>query len=125
MAQFLYISIGAIIGANARFLISQWAAERLGAGFPYGTFFVNVTGCFIIGLFYGLGENRITITPELRLLFAIGFLGGFTTFSTFGYESAALLRSGDLILALLNIVGSNLLGLLAVIVGLTVARLLS
>lgn len=125
MAQFLYISIGAIIGANARFLISQWAAERLGAGFPYGTFFVNVTGCFIIGLFYGLGENRITITPELRLLFAIGFLGGFTTFSTFGYESAALLRSGDLILALLNIVGSNLLGVLAVVVGLAVARLLS
>lgn len=125
MAQFLYISIGAIIGANARFLISQWAAERLGAGFPYGTFFVNVTGCFIIGLFYGLGENRITITPELRLLFAVGFLGGFTTFSTFGYESAALLRSGAFILALLNIIGSNLLGLLAVIVGLTVARLLS
>ncbi|MFN3981949.1 MAG: fluoride efflux transporter CrcB [Caldilinea sp.] len=125
MAQFLYISIGAIVGANARFLISQWAAERLGVGFPYGTFFVNVTGCFIIGLFYGLGENRITITPELRLLFAVGFLGGFTTFSTFGYESTALLRSGDLILALLNIVGSNLLGLLAVVVGLAVARLLS
>lgn len=125
MYQFLYISIGAIIGANARYLIGLWAAERLGANFPYGTLLVNVSGCFIIGLFYGLGETRVTITPELRLLVAIGFLGAFTTFSTFSYESVSLIRSGSLWLGLFNIVGSNLLGLLAVLGGLVVARLLS
>ena len=125
MDRFLYISVGAIIGANARYLVGLWAAERFGVNFPYGTFLVNVSGCFLIGLFYGLGESRITITPELRLLFAVGFLGAFTTFSSFGFESIALLRSGALWFTVLNIVGSNLLGLLAVGAGLVLARSLA
>lgn len=125
MDRFLYISVGAIIGANARYLVGLWAAERFGANFPYGTFLVNVSGCFLIGLFYGLGESRITITPELRLLFAVGFLGAFTTFSSFGFESIALLRSGALWFSAVNIVGSNLLGLLAVGAGLILARALA
>lgn len=125
MDRFLYISVGAIIGANARYLVGLWAAERFGVNFPYGTFLVNVSGCFFIGLFYGLGESRITITPELRLLFAVGFLGAFTTFSSFGFESIALLRSGALWFTVLNIVGSNLLGLLAVGAGLVLARSLA
>jgi len=125
MERYLYISLGAIFGANARYLVGLWAANRLGADFPYGTLFVNVAGCFVIGFFFGLGETRITITPELRLFFAVGFLGAFTTFSTFGYESVSLARSGALWLSLLNIVGSNLLCLLAVAAGLLVARLLS
>lgn len=125
MERFLYISLGAIVGANARYLVGLWAAERLGAGFPYGTLLVNISGCFLIGVFYGLGESRITITPELRLFFAVGCLGAFTTFSSFGYESTTLLRSGALWLSLLNIVGNNLLGLLAVGAGLALARTLS
>jgi CrcB protein len=123
--QFFYISIGAILGANLRYLVGLWAAQRLGAGFPYGTLLVNVIGCLIIGFFYGLGESRIAITPELRLFFAIGFLGAFTTFSTFGYETLSLLRSGELFMALLYFAGNNLLGLLAVFFGLTLAKLLS
>ncbi len=125
MERFLLISLGAILGANARYLVSQWAAVRFGVNFPYGTLLVNVIGCFLIGLFYGLGESRITITPELRLFFAIGLLGGFTTFSTFGYETVALLRSGDLLLSLLNLLGSNLVGFVAVGLGLLLARALS
>jgi CrcB protein len=125
MAHFLYISIGAIAGANLRYWVGLWAGERLGASFPYGTLGVNVAGCFLIGLFYGLGANRLDITPELRLLFAVGFLGSFTTFSSFGYESISLLRSGDLWLGLANIAGNNLLGLAAVIVGLALASFLS
>ncbi|MEJ5248144.1 MAG: fluoride efflux transporter CrcB [Caldilinea sp.] len=125
MERFLYISIGAIVGANARYLISIWAAERFGVNFPYGTFLVNVIGCFIIGFFFGLGETRITITPELRLLFAVGFLGAFTTFSTFGFESVSLARSGALWFSILNIFGTNLIGLMAVIGGLAVARILA
>ena len=123
--QFLYISAGAVIGANLRYLVSLWASQRWGVGFPYGTFLVNITGCLLIGLFFGLGATRINISPELRLFFAVGFLGAYTTFSSFSYESINLLRSGDLLLSMVNIVGSNLVGLLAVIAGLWVARLLS
>jgi len=125
MTPFLYISAGAILGANLRFLVGVWASQQFGSGFPYGTLIVNVAGCFIIGLFYGLGETRITITPELRLFVAIGFLGAFTTFSSFGNETINLIRSGDLWLALINVAGNNLLGLVAVFGGVTLARLLA
>lgn len=125
IVHFLYISVGAIIGANLRYLVGVWASQRWGAGFPYGTLLVNVIGCLLIGLFYGLGATRLNITPELRLFFAVGFLGAFTTFSSFGYESISLLRSGDLLLGVLNIAANNLVGLLAVVVGLWLARLVS
>ncbi len=125
MSRVLFISLGAVIGANLRYLVSMWAAERFGVSFPYGTFLVNVSGCFVIGLFYGLGETRIPITPELRLFFAVGLLGAYTTFSSFGFETINLLRDGDLWLGVFNVAGSNLLGLLAVVAGLAVARLLS
>ena len=88
----LLLSLGAILGANARFWVGVWAATWLGTGFPFGTFLVNVTGCFLIGLFNGLGETRLPLTPELRLFFAVGFLGAYTTFSSFGFESINLLR---------------------------------
>lgn len=125
IVHFLYISVGAIIGANLRYLVGVWASQRWGAGFPYGTLLVNVIGCLLIGLFYGLGATRLNITPELRLFFAVGFLGAFTTFSSFGYESISLLRSGDLFLGVLNIAANNLVGLLAVVIGLWLARLVS
>ena len=125
MTQFLFISAGALLGANLRFIIGVWASQQLGIGFPFGTLLVNVAGCFLIGLFYGLGETRLTITPELRLFVAIGFLGAFTTFSAFGNETVNLLRSGDLWLAVLNVAGNNLLGLLAVVGGAALARLLA
>ena len=125
MTQFLYISLGAILGANLRFLVGLWASQQLGIGFPFGTLLVNVIGCFLIGLFYGLSETRITITPELRLFVAIGFLGAFTTFSSFGNETVNLVRSGDLGSALLNVSGNNVLGLLAVGSGAALTRLLA
>ena len=125
IVHYVYISAGAIIGANLRYLVGLWASQRWGAGFPYGTLLVNVIGCLLIGLFYGLGATRLNITPELRLFFAVGFLGAFTTFSSFGYESISMLRSGDLLLGVLNIAANNLAGLLAVVIGLWLARLLS
>ncbi|MBE2236713.1 MAG: fluoride efflux transporter CrcB [Caldilineaceae bacterium] len=125
MTQILSISLGAVLGANLRFFVSVWASQRLGAGFPFGTFLVNVGGCFLIGLFYGLGETRLTLTPELRLFFVVGFLGAFTTFSSFSNETVNLMRSGDLWLTLLNIAGNNLCGLLAVMAGAALARLLA
>ena len=125
MLQFLTISGGAVLGANLRYLVGLWASQRWGAGFPFGTFLVNGIGCLLIGLFYGLGEARLTITPELRLFFAVGFLGAFTTFSSFGWETISLLRGGDLLLGMANILGSNLAGLAAVLTGLWLARLLT
>ena len=125
MLQFLTISGGAVLGANLRYLVGLWASQRWGAGFPFGTFLVNGIGCLLIGLFYGLGEARLTIAPELRLFFAVGFLGAFTTFSSFGWETISLLRGGDLLLGMANILGSNLAGLAAVLTGLWLARLLT
>lgn len=123
--RFLAISIGAMVGANLRYLVGLWAAQRLGAAFPYGTFLVNVVGSLLIGFFYGMGDSRITLTPEMRFFFAVGFLGAFTTFSTFGYETVSLLRSGELTMALLYFAGNNLFGLLAVMLGLALAKFLS
>ncbi|MCB0107522.1 MAG: fluoride efflux transporter CrcB [Caldilineaceae bacterium] len=125
MMRFLLIALGAALGANARYWIGVWAGSRLGVDFPYGTFLVNVTGCFLIGLFFGLGETRFTISSELRLLFVVGFLGSYTTFSSFGYESIMLLRSSTLLLAGLNLLLTLALGLPAVVLGLQVARWLT
>lgn len=125
MVRFFLISLGAMLGANARYWVGVWAGSRLGADFPYGTLLVNIMGCFLIGLFYGLGETRITISGDLRLFFVVGFLGSYTTFSSFGYESVNLLRGGNLWLAGLNLLVTLVVGLTAVLVGLQIARWLS
>jgi CrcB protein len=123
MERFLYVSLGAIVGANSRYLVGLWAAERLGASFPYGTLIVNLTGCFLIGVFNGLGEMGLAISPNVRLLFTVGFLGAYTTFSSFGFESVNLLRVGDFLAASLNITINVVVGLAAVVLGLYVARI--
>lgn len=123
MQQTLLISLGAILGANARYWVGVWAAGRFGVGFPYGTLVVNVVGCFLIGLLNGLGESRLPVSPEVRLLAAVGFLGAYTTFSSFGLESISLLRAGSLWLAALNILSNFVLGFLAVVLGLYAGRL--
>lgn len=123
MERFIYVSLGAIVGANARYLIGLWAAERFGVSFPYGTMIVNITGCFLIGVFNGLGEIGLAISPNLRLLFTVGFLGAYTTFSSFGYESVSLLRVGGFLTASLNIAINVVVGLAAVVLGIYVARI--
>lgn len=125
MTRTLWIAVGAILGSNARYWVGVWAGNRLGASFPFGTLIVNVTGCFLIGLFFGLGETRFTISSELRLFFVVGFLGSYTTFSSFGYESMSLVRSGNLWLGGLNLMANGVVGLLAVVIGLQVARWLA
>jgi CrcB protein len=120
----LYVSLGAVVGANARYFLSLWAAERLGTGFPYGTFLVNVTGSFLIGLFLTLIADRLVDNPAWRLLLVTGFCGGYTTFSTYSYEGIVLLQQGAYGLAALYLVGSMAVGLLAVVAGAGAARLL-
>ena len=121
--KYLMVGIGGFIGANARFIIGTWAAQKWGASFPYGTFIINVTGCFILGLFATL-TMRFPWHDNWRLLIAIGFVGAYTTFSTFEYESLQLVSEGSLMRAGLNIFGSVILGFLAAFLGVVAARLL-
>lgn len=122
--QYLVISLGGILGANARYLLGTWIAQRYGTSFPYGTLVINVSGSFVIGLFLTLIAERFVLHPNWRLFFAVGFLGAYTTFSTFGYESVVLLQNGSWRLGLVNMVGSVVLGPIAVVIGMAVARLL-
>ena len=119
---FLAISVGGILGANARYLVSVYVAERLGAAFPYGTLLINVTGSFVIGFFLTLVSERFTVDPLWRLFFATGFLGAYTTFSSYTFEAAQLVRDGVYGLALAYLFGSVLLGTIAVFAGIVLAE---
>lgn len=122
MDKFLLISAGAVLGANARYWIGTWAAEKWGSAFPYGTLLINLTGSLLLGLFMALTAERAVIDPRVRLLVATGFLGAYTTFSTFTYESVTLLLKGAVAPGLLNAFGSTALGLLAVGIGIWVGK---
>lgn len=125
MNRYLLIALGAALGANARYLIGLWAGNRLGADFPYGTLIVNISGSFVLGFLLTLGTERLALSPEARLLLAVGFLGSFTTFSSYAVESLTLWREAGLWRSLLNIVANNLVGLTAVFLGAALARWLS
>lgn len=112
------------MGALTRFYLGMAVATRMGVAFPYGTLLINVTGCFILGLVATLAAERATIvTPELRLLIGVGFCGAYTTFSTFGFETVALLRNGAFAEASIYVLASVLAGLAATFAGLYIARL--
>lgn len=117
MSALLWVGLGGFLGANARYLLGGWAASRFGAAFPYGTYIVNVTGSFILGFFLAFAQDRAWVAPSVRLLFAAGFLGAYTTFSTFEYESVRLLQDGEILLGTVYLVGSVMTGGLAAIAG--------
>ena len=122
----LYVAFGGALGSVSRYLVGTWVqTASKSIDFPYGTLTVNLIGCFVIGFLSQLAETRGAFAPESRALVFIGVLGGFTTFSSFGNETVNLIRSGDLWLALINVAGNNLLGLVAVFGGVTLARLLA
>ncbi|MBX7150078.1 fluoride efflux transporter CrcB [bacterium] len=111
--NYLLIFIGGGIGAVSRYALQGAVYRFTDASFPYGTFIVNVLGCFLIGLFAGASEKFI-IDSQWRVFLTIGLLGGFTTFSSFGYETFALFRDGEIFFAMVNMIGSMIIGLLAV-----------
>ncbi len=125
MLNLLLVGAGGFFGAICRYSLAG-AVHQLTqvTTFPLGTMVVNILGCFLIGLGGGLMELRQLFTPELRLLLLIGFLGGFTTFSTFGFESWALLRDGEFVLTFVNVVVQVLVGLTAVWFGYGLTRYL-
>jgi len=120
--QYLWIGLGGFMGANARYLVQVWAANRWGADFPSGTMLANVSGSFIIAFFLTLATGRIAVSPELRLLVAVGFLGGFTTFSSFSLETFRLVEQSGWWAAGLNFFGNTLLGLAGVFLGILLAQ---
>jgi len=121
--QYVAIAAGAVLGANLRFVVGAWAADHLGSDFPYGTLIINVSGAFVIGVFLAFIGTRVGIDPLWRLFFATGFLGGYTTFSSYAWEALTLAAAGDWVRAAVYVVGSNLIGLVGVWLGALLARL--
>jgi fluoride exporter len=118
------ISLGAIVGANARWIISRVAARILGPVFPYGTLIINVSGSFIVGFFMIWATERVLVDPRWRLLVVVGFCGAFTTFSSFAFETMAYFEQGQWLLMAANFVSNNLLCLGAALAGVALARAL-
>jgi CrcB protein len=118
------ISLGAIAGALSRYYLTLWFAQRFGTAFPYGTFFINLTGCFGMGFFLTFALERVaTIPPEVRLMVTTGFLGAYTTFSTYGLESVTLLRNRNFPAASFYWAGTAILGIISVQLGVLLARI--
>jgi CrcB protein len=121
--QFVAVGMGALLGANLRFVVGNWAAERWGVDFPYGTFIVNVSGAFAVGVILAFMGERLGLSPLWRLFFVTGFLGGYTTFSSYAWEALVLAEEGAWVRAGVYVVGSNLVGFAGVWLGAALARL--
>jgi len=122
MTRLLLVCLGGALGTGARYLLGGWIASAAGPGFPWGTLSINATGSFLIGTVMYLGLDAGVVGPELRMVLAVGVLGGFTTYSSFNYETLALLQRGAWGLALVY-VGATLLGCLAAgVLGVAAAR---
>jgi fluoride exporter len=124
ISRTVIVGAGGFLGASARYLLGGIVHRYLPTTFPYATFVINVTGCFGIGFLAVLAEERLVLGPGARLFLIIGVLGGYTTFSTFGYETLVLLRAGSHLAGALNVLGQVALGLGAVWLGATAARAL-
>jgi len=119
----LWVGLGGFVGSSLRFVISGWVHRLPGtSSFPYGTLVVNVVGCILLGFIGGWAEHRQVLPPATRLFVMIGVLGGFTTFSTFAYETLAFAHGADVGRALANIGLQVVLGLGAAWLGLSMAR---
>jgi CrcB protein len=117
-----YIALGSALGGVGRYLVGGLVQRTAGAGFPAGTLVVNVTGSFLLGVFLRYGLETPTLTPEMRAFLTIGLCGGYTTFSTFSYETVALLEDGQWGRAGLYAAASLALSLVATLLGLMAAR---
>jgi CrcB protein len=120
----LLVGFGGGLGSIARWLCQKWFSENHPQSFPWSTFIINLTGCFLIGVIYEASEKSLAIGPLTRLLLIPGFCAGFTTFSTFAYENMLFLRSGDLSYFLIYTFGSVLLGIIGVFGGIAFMKLL-
>jgi len=125
MYKIIMILIGGSIGALSRYGLSGLISNNTGGNFPWGTITVNLCGCFIIGFLWKLANDIITIPVEFKALIFIGFLGAFTTFSTYGLETLNLLRDGEYFRASINILINNIGGIILVFTGYILCSLFS
>jgi CrcB protein len=124
MMRILLVMAGGSLGALSRYGASLLAAQLFGTRFPWGTLMVNLSGCFLIGLAFALGDRGLSImNPSVRLFFMTGYLGALTTFSTFGLETVNAFREGRYLVLAANILTNNIIGLALVFLGLVVGRL--
>jgi CrcB protein len=122
LSAYLWLSVGAVVGACSRYFISRLAAKLISADFPYGTLFINVTGSLLLGFFLLWTTERALADPRWRLIIAIGFCGSYTTFSSYAFESFAYFEQGHWMLFATNVAANNLLCFAAVIAGAALAR---
>jgi len=119
---YLWISIGAVVGASARYFVSRFTAKIVTASFPYGTLLINITGSLILGMFLIWSTERALPDPRWRLLIAVGFCGSYTTFSSYAFESFSLFEQGHYVLFASNVLANNVLCLAGVLAGAVIAR---
>ena len=119
---YLWIALGAVVGASARYLLSGYIAKSFASSFPYGTLLVNISGSLLLGFFLVWTSERMLVDPRWRLLVAVGFCGSYTTFSSYAFETFALFEQGQWLLVAWNVIASNLFCLASVLAGAALAR---
>ena len=117
------VGTGGFLGSVSRFLTSRYMQDSFPSAFPFGTFFVNIAGCLLIGLIYGLSERSSLLTSGWKMFLAVGFCGGFTTFSTFANENLAMLKDGDFFHFFLYTGLSVFLGIAATFLGVIITKI--
>lgn len=122
MKNVILVALGGGLGAALRYSVGLWLASKLGPNFPWGTFFVNVTGSFVIGVVLAMVASG-QLSSEARLFLAVGLMGGYTTFSSYSYETLTMVSEGRIFPALVNVFGQLALGFVAVYVGVVVGRI--
>jgi CrcB protein len=120
----IWIGVAGFAGAVSRYVVEGWVSSRARGAFPWGTFVVNVSGCFLLGFVFTLLTERFLPHPALRSALTIGFIGAYTTFSTFAFETMRLGEDGAVLLAALNVAASVTAGIAAVYAGVAVGRTL-
>jgi len=125
LSKYMYIAVGGALGAIARFWVDSAVAMRLGTKFPYGTFVINMTACVVIGFTLTFFARRTDLNPAWRFLIPIGFVGAYSTFSSYEWETLSTLRDGNFAMASLYAFGSLFLGLVAIWFGILLAEMIS
>jgi fluoride exporter len=120
--EYLAVAAAGSVGTMLRYFVATTCGRLFGTTFPVGTFIINITGSLFLGWFLTVIQDRIVVSDAFRVAVAVGFVGAYTTFSTFCFESSALLKDGSEIKAIANMLGSLLCGLLAVRLGMALAR---
>ena len=124
MLRLFILGIAGAAGTISRYLLGGWIHQLFGAEFPYGTLVVNISGCLAVGFLGTLAEERFLISPQIRTALLIGFLGAFTTFSSFAYETWSMFKNGEVFLAGINVLASVVVCFIGLMIGVFLARLI-